>query len=246
MIPVIFAHRGSSGEAPENTMSAFRLAIEQQAEGIELDVQMTIDKKIIVMHDEAVDRTTNGTGLIASQTYNRLKRLDASYKFPAYRGEPVPLLSQVMELLAPTTLQLNIELKNSVILYEGMEEAVVSMVREYGMASRTVFSSFNHYSIAKLAKLAPEIEGAILYSEGLFEPWVYAAKLGARALHCRHNHAVPSIVERTHRAGMKIRPYTVNSESALKKFIAMGVDGIITNYPARMARIREEMQKGNR
>lgn len=237
--PLIYAHRGASGEAPENTIAAFRLAVEQGAEGIELDVQVSADGQLFVIHDETLDRTTNGSGLVVRHTADELKTLDASFKFPAYRGESLPLLSEVLAFLEPTKLELNIELKNSVIFYEELEEKAIRLVREHAMDRRVIFSSFNHYSVAKLTRIAPDIESAILYTAGLYEPWDYAAKVGAKALHPLFYSAVPEIVDGAHRAGLKVRPYTVNEPDDIRRMIDAGVDAVITNYPARMKAILE-------
>lgn len=240
MIPLIYAHRGASGDAPENTMAAFRLAVGQGAHGIELDIQLTSDGRLVCIHDETLDRTTTGSGLVAGQTYEKLKRYDASYTFPGYYGEPVPLLSDVLEFLAPTSLELNIELKNSIVPYEGMEEKAIRLVREAGMEQRITFSSFNHYSVAKLVRLAPDIAAGILYEANLYEPWCYASAFGASALHPYFYSLSRSIVDSAHRAGMKVRPYTVNEEADLRRMIEWGVDAAITNYPARMKAILAE------
>jgi glycerophosphoryl diester phosphodiesterase len=243
MFPRIFAHRGASADAPENTLSAFALAIEQGADGIELDVQMSADGELVVIHDEKLDRTTNGKGLVVQHRYEELKRLDASKGFgKGYKNEPIPLLSQVLDLVEPTNLELNIELKNGIIPYHGMEEKVIAMVREYGMEKRVIFSSFNHYSVVKMAQLAPEIETAILYVSGLYEPWNYVAPYGIRALHPYFHAAVPEIVKGAHQAGLKVRPYTVNKTADMKRMIAIGVDAIITNYPKRLKKLRKEMK----
>lgn len=237
MHPLIYAHRGASGEAPENTMAAFKLAVEQQADGIELDVQMTADGRLVVIHDELLDRTTDGSGLVAQHTYEQLRGLDASWKFTAYRGEGIPLLEQVLELLAPTRLELNIELKNSIIPYEGMEEAVVRLVRQYGMEKQVVLSSFNHYSVVQLTCMAPEMEAAILYEAGLFRPWEYAAGLGARALHPQFYSVTPEIAANARLSGMRVRPWTVNEEADFRRLASAGVDAVITNYPGRFKAI---------
>lgn len=239
MKTAIFAHRGASGEAPENTMAAFRLAIEQGADGIELDVQMSADRQLVVIHDETLDRTTTGTGLVCRHTAGQLKRLAAPNGMSAYRDEPIPLLSEVLELLAPTRLALNIELKNGIVPYDGMEERVIRLVREYGMERRVVFSSFNHYSVARLARMAPDIESGILYVAGLYEPWNYARTVGARALHPLFYSVDDGSVADAHQAGMAVRPYTVNDEADIRRMIAAGVDAVITDYPARMKTIRD-------
>ncbi|WP_438431380.1 glycerophosphodiester phosphodiesterase [Gorillibacterium sp. sgz500922] len=236
----ILAHRGAAGEAPENTMAAFRLAVEQGADGIELDIQMSKDGELIVIHDETLDRTTDGTGLVVKQTAAELRRLDAAKGRSDFRGERLPLLREVLDFLQPTGLALNVELKNGIVLYEGMEEKAVALIREYGMESRTIFSSFNHYSLVKLADLAPEIERAILYTAGLYEPWSYARLVGADALHPLFYSIYPEIVQGAHAAGVKVRPYTVDDEPTMRRMLACEVDAIITNYPARLKAILEE------
>lgn len=233
MYPLIYAHRGASGHAPENTMAAFRLAVQEGAGGIELDVQLSADKQVVVIHDETLDRTTDGTGAVGSLTWEELRRLDASFGQEAYRGEGIPLLSQVLELLASTQLELNIELKNGIVPYDGMEEAVVRLVRQYGMEKRIVLSSFNHYSIARLAGMAPDMEMAVLYSDGLYRPWEYAAFVGARSLHPHYLAVTPEIVMNARMAGVKVRPWTVNSDDDYRRMAAAGVDAVITNYPGR-------------
>lgn len=239
--PKIYAHRGSSAEAPENTMAAFKLAVEQGADGIELDIQMSADGHLVVIHDETLERTTNGVGLVYQHTYEQLQQLNAAAHFSEQvDDEPIPLLSQVLEMIAPTHLELNIELKNGIVPYTGMEEAVIRMVRDYGMEERVVFSSFNHYSLVKMAELAPDIELAALYMEGIYEPWNYALPLGIRALHPYFYAAHPEIVAGAQQAGMKVRPFTVDEERDLKKMIAIGVDAVITNYPLRMKKLKGE------
>lgn len=233
MSPLIYAHRGASGQTPENTMAAFRLAVEEGADGIELDVQLSADKRVVVIHDETLDRTTSGTGPVYSQPWEELRKLDASFGQETYRGESIPLLSQVLELLAPTRLELNIELKNGIVPYDGMEEAVVRMVREYGMEKRIVLSSFNHYSIARLAGMAPDMETAVLYGEGLYRPWEYAAFVGARSLHPYYLAVTPEIVMNARMAGVKVRPWTVNNDEDYRRMAAAGVDAVITNFPGR-------------
>lgn len=233
MLPLIYAHRGASGDAPENTMAAFHLAARQGAQGIELDIQMTLDGQLVCIHDETLERTTTGTGFVACHTYEELKRFDASYTFPDYRGEPVPLLSEVLDFLVQGSMELNIELKNNLVPYEGMEQKAIRLVRDYGMVRRVTFSSFNHYSVAKLAGMAPDIATGILYDSNLYEPWNYAASVGAAALHPAFHTVSKDIVDGAHRAGMKVRPYTLNKEADLRLMLELGVDAVITNYPAR-------------
>lgn len=240
MKSLIYAHRGASGETPENTMAAFRLAVEQGAEGIELDVQMSADGELVVIHDETLDRTTTGHGPVHRHSAKELKRLTAANGMPAYPQEAIPFLAEVLELLQPTKLELNIELKNSIIPYTGMEERIIRLVREYAMEQRVVFSSFNHYSVSCLTRLAPDIECGILYDAMLFEPWKYAQTVGARALHPQFYSVDAHIIAGAHQSGMAVRPYTVNDEALTRRLIELGTDAIITNYPARMKALREQ------
>lgn len=145
----IFAHRGASGDCPENTMPAFKKAIEDGADGIELDVQMTKDGRIVVIHDETLDRTTSLKGFVKDTAYDKIRTADAAGKWKdAFKGVRIPLLSDVLRFAERADFLINIELKNSVFRYEGMEEEVIKKVRYYGLEKRVIFSSFNHESLA--------------------------------------------------------------------------------------------------
>ncbi|CAM4045895.1 hypothetical protein BAMA_10185 [Bacillus manliponensis] len=231
---LIFAHRGAAGTYPENTMISFQMAEKYEADGIELDVQFTKDGKVVVIHDETVNRTTNGKGAVRNYTYEDLRKLDASYKFSEKVGFcSIPLLEEVLEWLQSNTLLLNIELKNNKVPYRGLDEEVITLVRKYEMEDRTILSSFNHYSMKKCHMMAPDIETAILYREGLHSPWGYARKMGATAIHPNYRYIADGIIEETMREGIAVRPYTVNDEEMMKKLFCMHVSGIVTDYPER-------------
>lgn len=234
MSPRIIAHRGWSAKAPENTMAAFRLAMEFGVDGLELDVHLTRDGHVVICHDERLDRTTDGTGLIAELTLDEIRRFDAGSWFgPHYRGERVPTLRELLEAVAESPWRgiINIELKTGVVRYPGIEEAVVRLLREFDLASRAIISSFNHYSLAEVRRIAKDIETGILYSAGLYEPWTYAARIGCRALHPLHFAAVPEIIEGAHAHGFQVNVWTVDDPLRAKALAAAGVDGIITNRP---------------
>lgn len=241
MKTLIYGHRGASSEAPENTMAAFRLAYAQGAEGLELDVQMSKDGKLIVIHDETLERTTNGEGLVVHRTYDELRKLNATYTFKELQFEPLPILEDVLEWLASTSLELNIEMKNGVIPYANMEEEVIRLVREYELSERVVLSSFNHYSLVKAKRLDPRMRTAILYMAGLYQPWEYAKSIGADGLHPYYFSVVPEIVAGAHEAGVSVRPFTVDEPKDLRRLIQAGCDAVITNKPALMKTIREEL-----
>lgn len=238
MMPSIinYAHRGASGYRPENTMSAFEHALAIGATGIETDVQMTRDGKLVLIHDESLKRTTGRDALVAEVDYSELQQLDAgSWYAPEYSTERVPSLEQLLELTKNTDTIINIELKNGIILYSGMEQKVIDTVRAFDRSDRIIISSFNHYSLAECHQLAPDIATGILYMEGLYRPWDYAQTIGASYLHPHHYAAIAEWVTEAAQQGKHYNPFTVNEEKEMSRLIAMGVAGIITDYPDRLA-----------
>ena len=230
--PVIIAHRGASAAAPENTIAAFKRAVELGAGGIEFDVQLSLDGQPVVIHDETVDRTSNGTGWVKDKTLEELKTLDfGSWFAPGFSGERISTLEEVLFLLSSWTGMLNIEIKSGPVFYHGIEKKVVGLVRKYNMSHRVIISSFNHYSLVEVAGIAPEIGTGVLYMEGLYEPWSYAIKLGACAVHPLFHTLVPEVVEGCRENGIAVNTFTVDRPELIKKMIVMGVDGIITNVP---------------
>lgn len=233
-----FAHRGASGYCPENTMAAFTKAIELGASGIEIDVQLTKDGKIVIIHDESLVRTTGLNQLIKDTHSDELLNLDAgSWYAPQFHNERIPTLKQLLELLKPTDLQLNIELKNGYFPYEGLEQLVVDMVREFEMTDRIIISSFNHYSLVLCKQIAPEIRTGILYMEGLYRPWDYAKQLQADALHAYKFTVTPEFAAEASANGIVYHPFTVNDSAEMEKLIDAGAAGIITDYPDRLAEV---------
>ncbi|OMD74890.1 MULTISPECIES: glycerophosphodiester phosphodiesterase [Paenibacillus] len=231
-----FAHRGASAVCPENTMVAFRKGLELGATGIETDVQMTKDGGLVLIHDETLNRTTSGTGYVKDHTLAELLEVDAGSWFgPEFKDERLPLLEDLLDLLQGRDTILNIELKNGTFLYPGMEEKVIAAVRDFKMSDRVIFSSFNHYSLAYCQSLAPEIRTGILYGEGLYRPWDYAATLGATALHAYHFAVLPEFVEEAAKHGVAYHPWTVNDPERMKYLIEAGVSGIITDHPDLLA-----------
>ena len=140
-----FAHRGFSGKYPENTMLAFEKAVEAGADGIELDVQLTKDGEIVIIHDETIDRTTDGKGFVADYTYEELKKFDASYIYTGKMGfNKIPALREYFEFVKDKNIVTNIELKTGINEYFGIEEKVWGLIKEYNLAEKIIISSFNH------------------------------------------------------------------------------------------------------
>lgn len=228
--PVLFAHRGLSARAPENTMAAFRLAAEAGADGIETDVHLTADGRIAVIHDESVTRTTGAAGRAGKMTMAELAALDAGSWFDdRFASEGIPELWQLLELVKPTGLLINIELKNNIERYEGLEQAVLAELKRFGMLGRIVFSSFNHESMARVKALEPRAETALLYSHVLHRTAEYAKMCGADGIHPYHAVVKPALIEECHGAGIKVRPWTVDDPALAARLADMGVDAIISN-----------------
>lgn len=228
----IWAHRGASAYAPENTLPAFELAIAQGADGVELDVHLSADGTVVVIHDETLERTTNGTGKVGDQALAALRVLDASAGFADFAGVRIPTLTDVLDLLAPSSLTINIELKNSRVPYPELEEKVVAMVAAYGIADRVVLSSFNHYSLRHLRSLGSGCELAAFFTDPLFRPWRYAVDLGVQAIHPPLAYVVgKGYIRKAHHRGLAVRPWMVNTERALRRMQRYRADAVFTDDP---------------
>ena len=234
---LIFAHRGSSVREPENTLVSFQRAEQEGADGIELDVQMTKDGELVVIHDETVNRTTNGKGFVKDFTYAELTQLrivDKKNKriFPR-SGERIPTLSEVFRWLKTTNLLCNIELKNSVIFYPNLEERVVQEVKDFGLEDRVVYSSFNHDSLAHMLRIDPHAETAVLYKEILHQPWKYVQSFGARGIHPSWKSLTQDVLLETIENGIAVRPYTVNRRLVMEQLFRLQCTAIFTDDPLK-------------
>lgn len=239
----IYGHRGASGYAPENTLEAFELAARMGADGVELDVHIARDGELVVAHDERVDRVADGSGLICEMTTPELKRLRFNRTHPEYEKATIPTLREVCELLKPTGLHINIELKNSYIPYEGLEERCVELIDQMGMRDRVLYSSFNHHSMCRMKAMDPSLRCGLLYEATMVRSWEYAHQLGADAIHPHFSELlVPDEVEKAHALGMMVNVYTVNEERDIRFCLNAGADILIGNYPDRALRIRREIQ----
>ena len=236
--PLIFAHRGNSSMAPENTMAAFKLAVKLRCEGIETDVHLTKDGRLAVIHDESTMRTTGTTGAVGDMTMDELKALDAGSWFDdGFSRNSIPELWELLELIKPTAMILNIELKNSIRRYPGLEQAALMELGRYSMLDRVVFSSFNHASMALMKAMEPHSQTALLYDEVIYRPAEYALVCHADGLHPQHIHVDEKYMEQAMAHGIKVRPWTVDDMDEAKRLAALGVDAIITNCPEDLMRL---------
>ncbi len=229
----IWAHRGASAEAPENTLPAFELAIAQDADGFELDVQRSADGVLVVCHDETIDRTSDGTGAIVDLDLAALRRHDFSNAKPGFAQVVIPTLAEVLDLVRGSELVVNIELKDSIEPYAGMAAQALALVDELGLADQVWFSSFNHHTLVELIALGAQSPCGVLYEEKMVEPWRYAAGFGAAALHPMALTVDAELVASAHLAGLKVHPWTVDAPEHVRALAAVGVDAIITNRPAQ-------------
>ena len=228
-----YAHRGASAYSPENTLEAFSLAIEQGADGIELDVHLSKDGEIVVAHDEYLERVSNGTGHINDHTLDELKALDFGKLFPGGPVCRIPLLSEVFSLVKPSGLLLNIELKTTDRLYSSLPGKLVTLAGDYAMEDRVMYSSFNHYSLRQIKEINPAARTGLLYQMGMVDPWVYAKYANAYAIHPHYFiiASLPETVARCHENGINVNVWTVDDPQSVKLMLECGVDGIITNKP---------------
>ena len=228
---LIYGHRGASGHAPENTLEAFRLSMEMGADGFELDVHMSLDGELVVIHDESVDSTTNGTGLVRDLTLAQLKELDASCGMDAYRGARIPTLGEVFDLIRDTHHIVNVEVKTDEWFYPQLEEKCLALAKEKGVEDRIIYSSFNHYTLMKLRQLKPDAKLGMLFGDIMVKPWEYAAQLPVDYLHpMKMNIYVPGFSEGAAAAGYGVNMWTINDPETMEQCLKTGA-GIITNYP---------------
>ncbi|UOF92678.1 glycerophosphodiester phosphodiesterase [Fodinisporobacter ferrooxydans] len=240
--PLILAHRGFSAKAPENTLAAFEAARLAGADGIELDVQCTKDGEVVVIHDERVDRTTNGRGWVKDFTYQELQGLDAgSWFHNTYRGQTVPRFIAVLQWAKQHRLLLNIELKTGVVQYPRLEQKVVELIRSQQMTERVLLSSFNHYSLRTVKRIDPRFRIGLLYMCGMVEPWLYANRMGASAIQPYYPNVIPELMAGCHANRVMVSPYLIDDIKVMKAMAAMGVDAVITNHPDRMRLVLAEL-----
>lgn len=237
-----YGHRGASGYFPENTMVAFEKAIEMGATGIETDVQMTKDGVLVLIHDEYVNRTTDGIGLVKDYTYKELMKLNASTYMKNYTNKTsIPTVEELLALAKNQDIIINFEIKSGVILYPNIEENLINLIYKEQFQNNVILSNFNHYSLVKCKEVSREIPTGILYMEGLYKVEDYCSTVGANALHPYFYCAQPEVIQNAHEKGLKVNPFTVNDEDAMNNLILAGVDGIITNYPDKLKNIMEDV-----
>lgn len=242
----VIAHRGASAVAPENTLASFRRAIEMDVDGLELDLQPTRDGHLVVLHDETLERTTNGRGYVFESALAELRELDAGSWFhraqpemtlPRYGGERIPTLDEVIDLVRDGRQQLYIEIKKSERTPESFEKNVVELIRRNGFENRVVLISFDPNSLRLVRQLAPSMATGILFKDLPADPIFLARTIGATGVAPRLDRVTREFVQAAHRAGLRMVVWTVDAADDMRKLIATGVDGIVTNVPDRLLEV---------
>jgi glycerophosphoryl diester phosphodiesterase len=228
-------HRGSSGTYPENTIASFLAAADEGAQMCELDVQATRDGAVIVMHDETVDRTTDGHGAVAALTLDQIRQLDAGVKLgEKFRGTTVPTLAEVFEATAGK-LGLNIEIKEG-----SVERQVCDLMGQYDALTTSMVSSFEWKALETVRALDPAIRVALLAEKDPNRLIDAAVATRAYAVNPRYDLASAAFCDRAHAFDLKVLVWTVDAPEAMRTLIQNGVDGIMTNYPKRLRELLGE------
>lgn len=236
-----FAHRGASGDYPENTLLAFKEGIKRGGSGIELDVHKTKDSELVVIHDEDVERTMQSKGLIKDLTLAEIRQLKCKKALFANHEEcRIPTLDEVLKLVRDQEIVVNIELKTDVISYSGIEEDVIKLIQHYGIKNKTLISSFNPQSLKKCKEIDSTIKTGFLYYQPMDDVIQYAKVLQVDAIHPGLNGVTEDLIIQAHKNQLKVNVYTVNSPTHMRRLIDAGVDGIFTDYPKLLTEILEE------
>ena len=241
----VWAHRGASGwdrqYAPENTMPAFRKAVEMGADGIELDVQLTKDGEIVICHDERIDRTSRGKGWLKDFTLSELKQIDFGKPHVEYGFVEIPTLKEFLEFAKPLDIKVNIELKTGVIYYDGLEEKTARMVKDFNIEERVIYSSFNHYSLKKLKHIFPDVQIGLLMGDNYVDVPKDVEFFGACAVHPPEFVMTKDYVEKCHSHHIKVHTWTVDNPDRMRQLVSIGVDAFITDCPDNGKRVVDKL-----
>ena len=241
--PIIFAHRGASVGAPENTLAAFELALTQGADGIELDVKLSSDGHVVVIHDALVDRTTGAHGRVRDLSLVELRSFSAgSFFSEKFSAEKIPLLEEVFETVGKKTF-INVELTNYTTPRDHLVESACMLVKRFNLQDRVLFSSFFASNLSKAHRYLPEVPCGLLAFAGRLGAWPrsFGFAFGKyAALHSNLKDVTPQQVQRVHRLKGRVHVWTVNLAADMRRLFDWGVDGIFTDDPQLAVRVRGE------
>lgn len=229
--PKIIAHRGASAHAPENTLAAFQLALEQDADGIELDAMLSADGQVVIMHDDTVDRTTNGSGRVKDMSLAQLKQLDMD------DGQKIPTLTEVFEKFGGKFL-INIELKNYTSIFDDLPIEVAKLVNDHGVEESVLISSFNAFNIKRLRPELPKTKLGLITMPKKAKNWIWRF-FKYDSLHPHFSDVDKVLVSALHARNREINVWTVDEPEEMTRLAGLGVDGIITNVPQLARQVLE-------
>ena len=243
--PAIIAHRGASAYSPENTLSAFKLAVEQQADAIELDAKLCSTGEVVVIHDATLERTTNGTGTVGDTTFSLLRQLDAgSWYGENYIGEGIPTLEEVFEVIGDQ-VPINIELTNYTSIRDALPEKVAALVKRHNLANNVFFSSFHPVPLSRVSYALPEVPRALLALSG-FRGWlarnIIAWFVSHQAIQPPYSMVTKQLIRSAHRKNKWVNCYTVNDGEVMRRLFGWGIDGIFTDNVPLARQVRDKMQ----
>jgi glycerophosphoryl diester phosphodiesterase len=241
--PIIFGHRGASAFAPENTLAAFKLALEHGADGVELDAKLTTDGRVVVIHDQTVDRTTGKSGVVREMSLAQLKAFDAgSFKGPEYAGEPIPTLDEVFEAVGSQTL-INVEITNYTSVWDALPDRIADLVIKMGLQDHVMFSSFHPLNLYRIKRRLPGCPVGILTEEGK-QGRLLRGGLGRlfapNYIHPYYTDVDAAVLASEHQRGRQINVWTVDEEEDIRCLVKLGIDGIITDNPRLAKQIAAE------
>jgi len=237
----ILGHRGAMGHAPENTMPSFFKALELGANMFELDIHRSRDGVLVVMHDKTVDRTTDGTGKISEMTWEEIRRLDAGSWFsPEFAGARVPRLEEVFEALGGK-IAIDIEVKAGDELYRGIIDALVDVINKYDIIEHVLITSFHEEYLIEARQKLPDAQVGLIYSRPRENVIAEAVRNGWQVLHPHLTLVNKEFVDEAHAHGLIVRPWNPNELEPMRRMIEMGVDGLSSDFPDRIATLAKEM-----
>ncbi len=239
---LVIAHRGASGNAPENALAAFRKAIALGATFIETDLQLSRDARFVAIHDATVNRTTNGQGAVHDMTLADLRKLDAGSWFGSeFAGERIPTLEEILEFSKKNDVVFYLEIKPGAAW--GGEHALIGALRDSGEIPRAVVISFDAAIVLNLRKIEPTLMTGLLYDGQIENPLEKAVEIGARQLAIRGDLVTPALIAQAKKKDLQVVCWTVNHPAHMRMLAAAGVDGIMSDYPDRLAAaVRKEAE----
>jgi glycerophosphoryl diester phosphodiesterase len=239
---LVIAHRGASGNAPENTLAAFRKAVALGATFIETDLHLSRDARFVAIHDATVNRTTNGQGAVHDMTLADLRKLDAGSWFGSeFAGQRIPTLEEILEFSKKNDVVFYLEIKPGAAW--GGEHALIGALRESGEIPRAVVISFDAAIVLNLRKIEPTLMTGLLYDGQIENPLDKAVAIGARQLAIRGDLVTPALIAEARRKDLQVVCWTVNHPVHMRMLAAAGVDGIMSDYPDRLvAAVRREAE----